>query len=109
VNSHTLSLFMLIYSVQKVGYAMFLISSRCNCLLLALWPNQLLIQWVPEALNPRVKLLGHETDHPPPSSAKVKNVWCYTSSPLYIFMAWCSVKHRDNFIFTFFTFYYYYP
>jgi hypothetical protein len=31
------------------------------------------------------------------SSAEVKNAWNYTSSPQYIFMAWCLVKHRDNF------------
>jgi hypothetical protein len=31
-----------------------------------------------------------------------KNEWCYTSTPQYAFMAWCSVKkkHRDNFTFT---------
>jgi hypothetical protein len=34
-----------------------------------------------------------------------KNEWSYTSTPQYTFMAWCSVKHRDNFTFTFtFTF-----
>jgi len=26
----------------------------------------------------------------------------YTSTPQYAFMAWCLVKHRDNFTFTFF-------
>jgi hypothetical protein len=30
-----------------------------------------------------------------------KNAWSYTSTPQYIFMAWCLVKHRDNFTFTF--------
>jgi predicted membrane channel-forming protein YqfA (hemolysin III family) len=30
-----------------------------------------------------------------------KSEWSYTSIPQYVFMAWCSVKHRDNFIFTF--------
>jgi hypothetical protein len=60
-----------------------------------------------------VKQLGHETDHSPLSSAKVKNVGGYTSTPPYIFMAWCLVKfmiylhsivwvvkHRNNFTFT---------
>jgi hypothetical protein len=28
-------------------------------------------------------------------------VWSYTSTPQYVFMAWCLVKHRDNFTFTF--------
>jgi hypothetical protein len=35
-----------------------------------------------------------------PSSAEVKNAWSYTSTPQYVFMAWCLVKHRDNFTFT---------
>jgi hypothetical protein len=26
-----------------------------------------------------------------------KNEWSYTSTPQYAFMAWCLVKHRDNF------------
>jgi len=30
-----------------------------------------------------------------------KNAWSYTSTPQYVFMAWCLVKHRDNFTFTF--------
>jgi hypothetical protein len=47
-----------------------------------------------------VKQLGCEADHSPLSSAEVKNVWSYTSTPQYVFMAWCLVKHRDNFTFT---------
>jgi hypothetical protein len=46
-----------------------------------------------------VKRPGREADHSPPSSAEVRNAWSYTSSPQYVFMAWCLVKHRDNFIF----------
>jgi hypothetical protein len=49
----------------------------------------------------RVKLPGREAGHSPPSSAEVKNAWSYTSTPQYVFMAWCLVKHRDNFTFTF--------
>jgi hypothetical protein len=52
---------------------------------------------------PGLKRPGREADHSPPSSAEVKNAWSYTSTPLYVFMAWCLVKHRDNFIFTFIT------
>jgi hypothetical protein len=44
----------------------------------------------------------------PPSSAEVKNAWSYTSIPQYVFMAWCLVKHRDNFTFTFFMFFFSY-
>jgi hypothetical protein len=32
---------------------------------------------------------------------KAAGAWSYTSTPQYVFMAWCLVKHRDNFIFTF--------
>jgi hypothetical protein len=50
---------------------------------------------------PGGKAAGGEADHSPPSSAEVKNAWSYTSTPQYVFMAWCLVKHRDNFTFTF--------
>jgi hypothetical protein len=48
-------------------------------------------------LSLAVKCLGYEADHSPPPSAEIKNAWHYTSTPQYIFMAWCLVKHRDNF------------
>jgi hypothetical protein len=44
--------------------------------------------------SPEVKWLGHEADHLPPSSAKVKNAWSYTSIPPYFFMGWCLIKHK---------------
>jgi hypothetical protein len=46
----------------------------------------------------RIKQSAREAYQSPPSSAKVKNVWSYTSTP-YFFMAWCLMKHRNNFIF----------
>jgi hypothetical protein len=49
-------------------------------------------QWVPGALSLEVKRPEREADHPPPSSAEVKNAWIYTSTPQYTFMAWCPVK-----------------
>jgi hypothetical protein len=51
---------------------------------------------------PEIKRLGREADHSVPSSAEVKNSWCYTSTPQYILKAWCLVKYRDNFTFTFY-------
>jgi len=39
------------------------------------------IQWVLEALSPKVKWPGREADCSPPSNAKVKNAWSYTSTP----------------------------
>jgi hypothetical protein len=36
---------------------------------------------------PGVNRQGREVDHSPPTSAEVKKMWIYTSTPLYIFMA----------------------
>jgi hypothetical protein len=30
-----------------------------------------------------------------------KNEWIYASTTRYAFTAWCLIKHRDNFTFTF--------
>jgi hypothetical protein len=66
-----------------------------------LGPTHLPIQWVSGSVSLGVKWHGHEADHSPPYSAKVKNAWSYTSTPQYAFIAWCSVKkHRDNFTYT---------
>jgi hypothetical protein len=45
------------------------------------------IQWVPVALSPGLKRSGREADHSPPTSAEVKKIWIYTSTPPYAFMA----------------------
>jgi hypothetical protein len=85
----------LIYTNMKhnyLGIFFFTTVSR-----MALGSTQPPIQWIPGALSLGVKQLGHEADHSPPSSAKVNNSWSYTSTPQYIFVAWCLVKHRDNF------------
>jgi len=48
----------------------------------ALEPTQPPIQRVQGAPpTPGVKQPGREADHSPPSSAEVKNVWSYTSTP----------------------------
>jgi hypothetical protein len=49
-----------------------------------------------QGVSLNVKQLGHEADHSLPSIAEVKNVWSYTSSPQYAFMAWCSVKAQGQ-------------
>jgi hypothetical protein len=46
----------------------------------ALDPTQPPVQWIPGALFPGVKQPGHEADHLPPTSAKVKKM-NYTSTP----------------------------
>jgi len=57
--------------------------------------TQTLIQWVPGGSGWSVKLTA-----PLPSSAEVKNAWSCTSTLRYVFMAWCLVKHRDDFVFS---------
>jgi hypothetical protein len=66
----------------------------------ALEPTQP-IQWVSGALCLGIKRPGFEADHSPPSSGEVKNARSYTPTPQYVFMAWCLVKYRDNFTFSF--------
>jgi hypothetical protein len=56
-------------------------------------------QWVPWALPPGVKRPERNADHSFPSSTEVKNSRSYTSTPQYVFTAWCLVKHRGYFAF----------
>jgi hypothetical protein len=52
------------------------------------------------ALSPEARRPGR--DHSPPSSAEVRNVWSYTSTPTYVFMTWWLIRHKDSFLtFTF--------
>jgi hypothetical protein len=62
-------------SRQGLRIFLFTIASRP-----VLGPIQPPIQWVPGALSLGVKQQGCEADHSPPSSAKVKNAWSYTSA-----------------------------
>jgi hypothetical protein len=45
------------------------------------------IQWVSGALLKGIKRPGRECDHSPPTSAEVKKMWIYISTPPYAFMA----------------------
>jgi hypothetical protein len=45
------------------------------------------VQWGPGPF-PEIKLPGCNVDHPPPSSADVKNEWRNTPTPPYACMAW---------------------
>jgi hypothetical protein len=62
----------------------------------ALGPNQPPIQWVPGSLPTGEKWPEREADHSPPYSAGVKNMWRYTSTPRYAFIAWYSVKESTG-------------
>jgi hypothetical protein len=44
------------------------------------------------ALSPGIKWPGCEADSSPSSSAKVKKTWFFTSTPPYVFMAWCLME-----------------
>jgi hypothetical protein len=63
-------------SQQRLEILLFTTASRP-----ALGPTQPPTKEVPGALFWGVKQLRHEADHSPPSNAKVKNVWSYTSTP----------------------------
>jgi hypothetical protein len=41
---------------------------------------------------PGVKRPGREADHSPPTTAEVKKMWIYTSTPPYAFMAKCLIS-----------------
>jgi hypothetical protein len=74
-------------SRQRLGIFLITTASRR-----ALEPTQPPFQWVPGALSlgqsgRGVKLTTHLQLVP-----RSKNAWSYTSTPQYVFMAWCSVK-----------------
>jgi hypothetical protein len=62
---------------------------------LTLGPTRRPIQWVPRVLSPMVKLAGRKADHSPPFSSEL-SAWSYTSTPLYVLLAWYLVKHTGT-------------
>jgi hypothetical protein len=73
-------------SRRGLGIFLFTTASRTS-----LGPTQPPIQ-----SGPGIKPPGREADHSPLSSAEVGNMWNDTSTPPYVFMAWCLVKHRTT-------------
>jgi hypothetical protein len=65
-------------SSSPSGVKIFLFSRSSSPLLRSTQPP---IQWVPGALSPGVKRPGREVEHSPPSSAEIKRMWIYTSTP----------------------------
>jgi hypothetical protein len=53
----------------------------------ALWSTQPPLQWVPGALSSGVKRQGREAEHSSSTTAEVKKMWIYTSTPPHAFMA----------------------
>jgi hypothetical protein len=64
-----------------------------------LGPTQTSISWVPTDLSQVIKQPEREAEHSLPPSVEDKNAWSYTSNSLYVFMAWCLIKHRESFTF----------
>ena len=59
-----------------------------------LWsPPNLPIEWMPGAICTGIKRPGREADYSPASTADVKNVWRYMSSPAI----WLHTLYRDAF------------
>jgi hypothetical protein len=82
---------------SRQGYRIFLFATAV--FRQGLWPTKPPTKRVPVALSAEggggeVKRPGYESDHSPQSSAEAKNTWSFTSSPPYVFMGWCLIKHR---------------
>jgi hypothetical protein len=50
---------------------------------------------------PGVKRQGREADHSPPTSAEVKKMWIYTSTPPFVFMAECLISYAQGQLYLF--------
>jgi hypothetical protein len=61
-------------------------------------PTQPFAHWAPSFFS-RAKVAGREVNCLPPSSAEVKITWSYSPTPPYILVAWCFIKHKENFTF----------
>jgi hypothetical protein len=66
--------------------------------ILAVGPTQSPMQWVMAPISPAEKRPDREADYSPQSSAEVKNVWRYTSTPSYVFLALYFVKHMKDWL-----------
>jgi hypothetical protein len=77
---------------SRLGKAIFLFYIRSRP---AVGSTQTPIQWYRGAF-PASELLGGAGDHSPTSSAELMNAWIYISTPPYVFMAGCLIKHREN-------------
>jgi hypothetical protein len=59
---------------------------------------------IPWALSLGIKRPGREADHSPPCSAEVRMRGAIFPLPQYVYMAWCLLKHRGNFMLSHFCF-----
>jgi hypothetical protein len=56
-----------------------------------------LIQWVSGALSKGVKWQRREAEYTPPTNAEDRETSVYTSTPPYVFMAYCLVTENCAF------------
>jgi hypothetical protein len=82
-------------SRQVLGIFLFTTVSRT-----AVGPTQPPIQWVPGALSLGVKWPGREATTHLHLVPRSRMRGAIPPLPHYVFVAWCLVKHRDNFTFT---------
>jgi hypothetical protein len=54
------------------------------------------VEWAPGAFPPGVVEAGHEAYHAPLSIYEVKNMWSYTTTSPYKFMAWFLTTDRGQ-------------
>ena len=69
---------------QQVFFFFFFFSKMSQLVLELAQPH---IQWIQMAPSLGIKWPRHEAAHSPPSSAKVRSAWSYTSTPPCAFMA----------------------
>jgi hypothetical protein len=62
----------------------------------ALCPTQPPIYLIAGVYSPRANRQWSESNHSPPSMDESKNPWSYTSSPPYVCIAWCLIRHRGS-------------
>jgi len=80
-----------------IGFFLFATESRPDLGPFSLLTNVNCGGW--KLFPPDVKRPEREADHSASSSAEVKILWAFISTPQYVFMAWCLIKHTDNFSF----------
>jgi hypothetical protein len=83
------SIYWLDYGMDERWTGVRFLAGSSDCLLTTTQPP---IKWIPGVLSSEVKRLGIETDHEPTSSVDVENLWSYTSTIKYVFVARCLIK-----------------
>jgi hypothetical protein len=59
-------------------------------------PRSLVLNGYRVFSSPGMKKKGREADSSSQSSAEIKRLWSYTSTPPYVIMVWCLIKERGR-------------